>query len=327
MGDSLFLINPGGQIMVSNSAASKLFGYTSSELEGQALSSLIEDGGTTEALLSDDPLRSYEAKFRTREGRIVPVSVSKSIIRTKRGNPAGRILIVRDVTEREEMEGRLSEAQRLAAIGETTTMVGHDLRNPLQAIVGEVYLARKELKKSNSPESQALLESFQQIETSTKYMNKIVSDLQEYAGPIRVKASGASMLLVVHAALSSLHIPSSIRVANLVHQDLVAEFDPTLMRRVISNLVLNAIQAMPQGGDLTISAAKVKQVVSVSVKDTGIGIPPEDMNSLFTPLFTRKAQGQGFGLAVAKRIVEAHGGRIDVDSQVGHGSTFTITLP
>ena len=99
------------------------------------------------------------------------------------------------------------------------------------------------------------------------------------------------------------------------------------MRRAISNLVLNAVQAMPKGGELTISASRTNQSVLLSIQDTGVGIPQEDMSNLFRPLFTRKAQGQGLGLAVAKRIVEAHGGRIDANSQVGVGSTFTITLP
>jgi signal transduction histidine kinase len=99
------------------------------------------------------------------------------------------------------------------------------------------------------------------------------------------------------------------------------------MRRVISNLVLNAVQAMPKGGELTISASRTNQSVLLSIQDTGVGIPQEDVGNLFRPLFTRKAQGQGLGLAVARRIVEAHGGKIDLDSQVGKGSTFTITLP
>ena len=147
MADPLFLVNRRGEIIVSNEAASRLFGYGKSELAGRTLSSLTQDSSIMEALLSDNPLGSYEADLETKQGRAIPISVSKSVIKTKAGNPVGCILICRDITERRNMEARLSEAQRLAAIGETTAMVGHDLRNPLQAIVAEVYGARKWVKK------------------------------------------------------------------------------------------------------------------------------------------------------------------------------------
>jgi PAS domain S-box-containing protein len=328
MADPLFLVNRRGEIIVSNEAASRLFGYGKSELAGRTLSSLTQDSSIMEALLSDNPLSSYEADLETKQGRAIPISVSKSVIKTKAGNPAGCILICRDITERRNMEARLSEAQRLAAIGETTAMVGHDLRNPLQAIVAEVYGARKWVKKLfPSRESQAALKLLEKIDANVNYMDKIVSDLQQYARPIKVEAIETPLFQFFNDVLSSLPISGSVRVSVLIERDLAVELDPGLMRRAISNLVLNAIQAMPRGGEVTISASRTDQSVLLSIRDTGVGIPQEDMDNLFRPLFTRKAQGQGLGLAVAKRIVEAHGGRIDVNSQIGVGSTFTITLP
>jgi len=144
---------------------------------------------------------------------------------------------------------------------------------------------------------------------------------------MKVEAVETPLFAFVSAVLSSLPVPGDVRASVLIEQDLVAELDPGLMRRVIINLVLNAIQAMPKGGEVTISASRTNQSVLLSVQDTGVGIPQEDMTNIFKPLFTKKAQGQGLGLAVAKRIVEAHGGRIDVSSHVGKGSIFTITLP
>jgi len=324
MADPLFLVNSRGEIIVSNAAASKLLGYRKSELLGRTLSFVTRDLSAIDALSSDIPLAGYETDFRTKQGLAVPVSVSKSMIKTKAGNPGGRILICRDITERRSMEARLTEAQRLAAIGETTAMVGHDLRNPLQAIVGEVYLAKKQLFPS--PESHAVLELLEQIDANTKYMNKIVSDLQQYARPINVETVKISLFQFVNDVLSTLPIPSGVRVSVPIERDFVAELDPGLMRRAVSNIVLNAIQAMPNGGEVTISASRTNRSVLLSVQDTGVGISQDDMSNLFRPLFSRKAQGQGLGLAVAKRIVEAHGGRIDVNSQVEKGSTFTITL-
>jgi signal transduction histidine kinase len=100
-----------------------------------------------------------------------------------------------------------------------------------------------------------------------------------------------------------------------------------MMRRVFTNLVTNALQAMPEGGQLTITASQPEEVVLISVQDTGVGIPEEDLPKLFHPLYTTKAKGVGLGLAVCQRLVEAHGGSITVESQVGRGSTFTVKLP
>jgi len=191
-----------------------------------------------------------------------------------------------------------------------------------------VYVAKKWLKKLfPSPESQDVLELLKKIEANVDYMDKIVSDLQQYARPFEVEVVETPLFPFVSDVLSSLPIPSGVRVSVLIERETFVGLDPGLMRRVISNLVLNAAQAMPKGGEVTISASRTNQSVLLSVQDTGVGITQEDMSNLFRPFFTRKAQGQGLGLAVAKRIVEAHGGRIDVNSQVGEGSTFTITLP
>jgi len=123
-------------------------------------------------------------------------------------------------------------------------------------------------------------------------------------------------------------VPSNIKVANLVPKDFPqVVMDASMMRRVFSNLITNAIQAMPDGGVLEISSTIDDDTVTVNVKDTGIGIPKENLEKLFQPLFTTKSKGQGLGLAVCKRLVEAHGGTIEVDSVVGKGSTFTIKLP
>ena len=103
--------------------------------------------------------------------------------------------------------------------------------------------------------------------------------------------------------------------------------DPALMKRVLINLITNAVQAMPEGGKLTIRASRTGETASISIQDTGVGIPGEDLPRLFQPLFTTKPRGQGFGLPVCQRLVEAHGGSITVESEVGVGSTFTVQIP
>ena len=133
---------------------------------------------------------------------------------------------------------------------------------------------------------------------------------------------------LVSAIVSSVKIPSNVQVAvDIRTEPSQLMLDPTLIRRVLTNLILNAIQAMPNGGKLTIKGAKEGNSIAFAVRDTGVGIAPETIGKIFDPFFTTKAQGQGLGLPVCKRLVEAHGGTIDVMSRIGEGSTFTFRIP
>jgi signal transduction histidine kinase len=132
---------------------------------------------------------------------------------------------------------------------------------------------------------------------------------------------------LIHDTLLSLEIPETIKVSEVVPKKMKLEVDTVLMRRVLINLITNSIQAMPDGGKLEIKASKKAEDVFISVKDTGIGIRKEDRPKLFQPLFTTKSKGQGFGLPVCKRIVDAHGGVITVKSKVGEGTTVTVIIP
>lgn len=221
--------------------------------------------------------------------------------------------------------------ERMAVILETATMIGHDLRNPLQAIVSTIYLLKRRLD-SVPPEHKRILkdlgvnEMLQTIENQVGYMDKIVSDLQDYARPVKLEIVETNLTDLVTDTLSPITIPENIEIS-LELRDLWLNLDPALMKRVITNLVTNALQAMPKGGRLTFTSSESKKAVSVSLRDTGIGIPEQNLDKLFQPLFTTKCKGQGFGLSVCKRLVEAHNGKIMVESKEEEGSTFTIRIP
>ncbi|MBS7615305.1 GHKL domain-containing protein [Candidatus Bathyarchaeota archaeon] len=232
----------------------------------------------------------------------------------------------------EEKTRRLREAQRLAAIGETAAMVGHDLRNPLQAIATIPYLVEKTLQMLPKQIEEAVRNSslptlMKVLQEQTLYMNKIVSDLQNYARPIKLNLKETNLYKMFEDILSTVHIAENIEVSIEAARDMSAVFDPHLLRRVFINLINNALQAMPEGGKLTISAIKNDDGVCISFQDTGVGIPEENISKIFQPSFTTKAKGQGLGLPVCKRIVEAHGGKITVTSKLHCGSTFTVHIP
>jgi signal transduction histidine kinase len=226
------------------------------------------------------------------------------------------------------MEAQLAETQRLATIGETASMVGHDLRNPLQAMVGSLWLL-KELIMSKKPEdlkeAQDLLTTLRE---SARYMNKIVSDLQDYAGPVESETVEINPLEVVKTSLADVKIPENINVSVDVNgSSSGVRVDPALLRRVLTNLILNAVQAMPNGGKLRVYSTVEQESLTLSVEDSGVGIAPESLPKLFTPFFTTKAKGQGLGLAVCKRLMDVQGGRIDVTNHPGEGTIFTLKVP
>jgi signal transduction histidine kinase len=220
------------------------------------------------------------------------------------------------------------ETDRLAAIGQTAGMIGHDIRNPLQAIVSELYIAKETMSDNPYQErTKPALESIALIEEQTDYITKIVSDLQDYARPLKPEIKEVDIAKLITIVFQTVKVPSNITLRIDVKDFLKIQTDPTLIRRALTNLVINGIQAMPDGGTLELSAYATEKASVLSVSDTGNGIPEEIKSRLFTPLVTTKAKGQGLGLAVVKRLVEALGGQITFESQLGKGTKFTISLP
>jgi signal transduction histidine kinase len=224
---------------------------------------------------------------------------------------------------------QLRDAERLATIGSTAGMVGHDIRNPLQAIVGDLYLAKSDLAAMpESEEKEGLQESLAEIEKNVEYIDKIVQDLQDFAKTLKPVAQETDLEEVCNEVLFKSGIEENVEASYEVQNEakkLIS--DPDLLKRILSNLVSNAIQAMPMGGKLMIRAFKDADAVVITVEDTGVGIPEEVRPKLFTPLFTTKARGQGFGLAVIKRMTEALGGSVTFESEVGKGTKFVVRFP
>lgn len=229
----------------------------------------------------------------------------------------------------EERSKKLKEAERLVAIGETAGMVGHDIRNPLQSIVGELYLITEEIRALPEGDVKSNFEdSLRFIEKQVLYINKIVLDLQDFAKPLKPCLEEVDLHKTVRDVLSTSDIPATIHVTNTVEQNLPKlKTDASYIKRILTNLVSNAVQAMQNGGKLTLTATCRNGTAFISVEDTGQGIPEHARDRLFTPLFTTKAKGQGFGLAIIKRFTEALNGHVTFETEVGKGTKFTIEIP
>jgi signal transduction histidine kinase len=203
----------------------------------------------------------------------------------------------------------------------------------LQVIVNRLFLAEKATERLASPYSDVaknlgLGELFKELGEQVKYMDKIVSDLQDYARPLQVKPVETSIHRLIEDAFSTIDVPSNIKVSTQTAQDIPKLLiDSSLMRRVFTNLITNAVQAMPNGGKLMIKATVSKDAFLISFQDTGEGIPEENIDKIWSPLFTTKPKGTGLGLPTCKRLVEAQNGTIMVESKTGQGSIFTISIP
>jgi signal transduction histidine kinase len=233
-------------------------------------------------------------------------------------------LVKQRTAQLEQTQAKLVKSERLAAIGELAGMVGHDLRNPLTSIKGATYY----LKTKYSPElDQTGKEMLSTIERGIDYSNKIINDLLDYSRELTLELTCSNPKLLVKNSLDLISIPKNITVRNLAAEQDLVMVDQSKMTRVILYMAKNAFDAMPNGGTLTITSSKANGNWELLFADTGEGMSLETLGKLWVPLFTTKAKGMGFGLAICRRIVEAHGGKISVNSTVGQGTAFLISLP
>jgi two-component system sensor kinase FixL len=343
-----------GKTIDCNRAYANMLGYTKKELEKLSVKDLLPEKwrGQREKIVAKvlKTGRSvlFEREYTRKDGSIFPASVRTWRLTDGKGKVIGVWSIVRDITEQkqlqkdlenyagvlsklvEERTKQLKDTERLVAIGQTAGMVGHDLRNPLQTLVGELYLAKTEVDGLGDGEAKSnLKESIRLIEEQVAYMDKIVSDLQAFVQPVKIDKKPVDLKELITNVLATVPIPNNISVKTECQDVFPAvKADPQLLKRVLINLVTNAVQAMPNGGNLNLTLqVNSPDQVSVSVKDTGVGIADKIKGQIFAPLFTTKPRGQGFGLAVCKRVIEAHGGTISFESTEGNGATFTIEFP
>lgn len=224
-----------------------------------------------------------------------------------------------------EAQEQLVRSERLAAIGQLASTIGHELRNPLGVISNAVYLLRGDLGPNPTDAASRHLST---AEREVSAATVIVSDLLEFArqrDPVRTDVDAVAL---VDEALTVLPPPSGITVVrNLPQPPVLLAADRDMLRQVLLNLIGNAYQAMIDGGTVTVGLTTDGAQLHMSVTDTGIGMAPDVSRRVFEPFYTTKARGVGLGLAVSRRIVDAHGGDIAVVSAPGEGTTFTVSLP
>lgn len=272
-------------------------------------------------------------------GHISTVLQSEEKIR--RLNDELELMVEEKTRQLLDAQEELVRKEKLATLGQLSGSVGHELRNPLAVMSNAVYF----LKMVHSDGDETTNEYLDMIKHEIENSQRIISDLLDFARtkPPQTKAVTANEL--VEQSVGRCTIPGCVTLLNEAHETLPPlQVDPLQMGQVLHNLITNAIQAMPDGGTVRINArlagaglepaqsghlqgAPLLDFIEISVEDTGEGISEENISKLFQPLFTTKAKGIGLGLVVCRNLVESNGGRIEVESLLGGGATFTVTLP
>ena len=327
--DPLVITSVDGKITDVNKATEMVTGVSREHLIGSDSSSYFTEPQKAkegyEQVFSKGFVRDYPLAIRHTSGQTIDVLYNAVVYRNEAGDVQGVFAAARDITERKEMEEQLVRSEKLAILGQLAGSISHELRNPLGVIKNAVYFLNAALEEPE-PEVKETLELLEEEVATSEH---IISSLLDFARPKSPTPRSVDIDDILQEALAYITIPENIQVVNQLDKSLPAiPADPDQLVQVFGNIILNAIQAMPEGGQLVIKSEVLSpQWVATSFTDTGAGIPKENLNKLFEPLFSTKAKGIGLGLAITNTLAKEHGGTIEVQSKVGKGSTFTIKLP
>ena len=328
--DVIFTLNAQGLITYVNQKIEE-WEYKKEDLVGQPFGLLDpapDTGpGLTERLTGQSP-EGLEAELLTASGRRRDVLLSPSPISREEGRPSAWLVLARDVTERKQLEKQLFHSEKLASIGILAAGVAHEVGNPLSAISGYTQILL-----SGGVEEAETREYLSAIESQTARIQRIIEDLLNFSRPSTGTRSDIYLYQALPSILSMLQAQKSFKNIEVVF-DLdeslpPVSMDPDHLAQVIINIALNAAQAMPEGGRLSLSASADRETVSIRLADTGPGVTSEAADRIFDPFFTTKpvGQGTGLGLAISHRIVESYHGSITLADEPGPGAVFIVTLP
>jgi PAS domain S-box-containing protein len=345
----ILALNLEGDITLINKRGCEVLGYMEEEIIGKNWFDLCvpenirEDVTRTfEKLIAGDFEVSeyYENPILTRDGEERIIAWKNTIVRNKAGDIIGSLSSGEDITDRKRAEAELIRSERLASVGQLAAGVAHEVNNPLAGILVyiKLLLKRYEQKKLQAEETKKQLEK---IGKETERCSRIIKNLLDFSRQTEVKLRPVNINKVIEATFSiighqiSLENVKTEMELNTSLPSILVDFDQ--IQQALMNIMLNAAQAMPNGGDLKISTSVAKRVkiggsirdaIRIDISDTGIGIPKEDLDKLFTPFFTTKEKGKGvgLGLSVVHGIIERHHGKIEIKSDPGAGTTFSIYL-
>ncbi len=354
--DAVVVIDDQAVVLLVNPGATKMFGYQADEIIGNNVSMLMpspyreEHNGYLSRYLTTGEKRiigtGREVPGLRKNGTQFPMHLSVSEM-----NVGGRRLfagIIRDISELKEAERKLAEAnqaleqrvenrtellratqaelvrtEKLATLGQVSGGIAHEIRNPLNAVKTSVYYLMHAPKLS----SEKVKEHLDRIDRQVTLVDNVITALSDVARLPEPQLQSVEVADVIREALADISSAGNVRVENALTADLPpVHADANQVPIVFRNLFRNAVDAMPEGGVIAIDADIAETEVVVRVRDTGIGIPEDQLTQITEPLYSTKARGMGLGLAISKTIVDRNGGRLEAESVLGQGTTFSVGL-
>jgi two-component system, NtrC family, sensor kinase len=332
--DGIIVNDMMGNVLVFNEGASRILGYEPEEVIGKIkVSRLYPERFAHEIKqLIYDPadggvgiLENYETMVRHKNGALIPIWLSARILH-EGDREVGIVGFFRDLRERKRLEEDLLRNERLATLGKMMAHISHEIKNPLATIGG--FAAQLERQTALPEDCRHRLKLIRQ---EVQRLEKFLADLTTFTRGMQPQKTRGDLLAVVREVAELME--ASFKERNVVFDLQTLQpvpeffFDSGQMRQVFLNLFKNAVEAMPQGGRLTVTAAVADGNLVLQVADTGQGIAPENLQKLFTPFFSTKEGGTGLGLTICRGLIVQHHGEISLDSEVNRGTTCTIRLP
>jgi PAS domain S-box-containing protein len=331
-----------GTILTWNHGAERIFGYTADEVIGRSIRIIIPQDRQAE---EDDVLAKnrqglsvdhFETVRQRKDGTPVDISVTISPIRNAGGEIIGASKIARDVTEQHRLRAIVDEASRLK--DEFLAVLSHELRTPLNTVLGYARMLRREDKRMSADLRERALDALERnADSLSRLVNDVLDTSRITTGKLRLLLDSCPVDDIVQSAVMTVQPAADAKDIDLdifIEPGLSVVCDGDRLQQVMWNILSNAIKFTPSGGQVTVRATRHDSVISISIRDTGIGISPEDLPFLFRRFWqghtgaSREFGGLGLGLALARNIVELHGGGILAESAgKGQGTVFTVTLP
>ena len=339
--DCIFLFDANKRFRVWNPAAERLLGWRPDEVLGQPLQLIVPPerlaAGELE-WLDEQVTRTGHAQLETerlaRDGRRVAVEMSVSLLRGPAGEPIGRCAILRDMTGRKRQEEEKLQSERLATIGAMSAKLAHEIRNPLSSVRLNLDLVADEIpavagtQPRAAAEMRALLAT---VDAEVHRIQRVTEDYLQFARMPKPRWEVVALNEVLTQRLAFLHstfAKAGVRLATDYAPDLPAVAgDEEQLWQAILNLVRNALEAMPEGGALTVRTTQSDGWVRLAITDTGKGMTGAEREQIFKPFFSTKPGGTGLGLPLTQQIIAEHGGRLRCESAPGQGTTFAMELP
>ncbi len=344
--DAIIIYDLEGRAEYINPVFTQIFGWTLEELKGKRIPFLPEiERESTMAIIKDlvekgTPCHGFETKRYTKDGRLLEVSISASRYDDHKGNSAGTLVILRDLSEKKKFEAHMQYVERMRAVSTLAGGIAHDFNNLMMGMLGNISLILYEIEPSHP-----YYGNLKNIERLIQSGSKLTKQLLGYARKGKYEVKPINLNQIVKDNSETLgRTRKNITIHRELAQDLFpVKADESQIEQVLINLYINAADAMPDGGDLFLQTMNVTHremknksydpkpgnYVLLQVTDKGTGMDEKTIERIFEPFFTTKEMGRGSGLGLASvyGIIKGHGGYIDVDSEKGHGTTFLIYLP